>query len=104
MSTKQPPHGFGSEQPAPPPAFPVPPPPEGGYGCPKCGSPHTSEAQVDNQWLVFAALNQTTCNACGYSFNGKTGKSTAPTMIALIAVPVLLVFGLGALFYWLSSR
>jgi len=53
--------------------------------------------------MVFAALNQTTCNACGYSFNGKTGKSTTPMLVALIMVPLGLVAIVFGIIYFLSS-
>jgi hypothetical protein len=88
---------------APPPPFPAPPPPPGGYGCPRCGSPHTTEAEVDGRFLLLSLFNQTTCNACGFTFDAQTGKSTTGRTIAWIAVPLGVVFGLGWLVYWLVS-
>jgi hypothetical protein len=84
-------------------AYPAPPPPPGGYGCPRCGSPHLTEAEADYRFFILSLLNQTTCNACGFSFNAKTGKSTTPALIAWIGVPVLVVFGLGWFFIWLVT-
>lgn len=82
--------------------YPVPPPPPGGYGCPRCGSPHTTEDDLDARFLLMALLNNTRCNSCGFAFNGKTGKSTTPLLYAMIAVPVVVAFGLLWLLYALA--
>ncbi len=44
-------------------------------------------------------MNQTRCNSCGFVFNGKTGKTLVPVIVAAIGVPiVLLVLALVVLF------
>ena len=50
----------------------------------------------------MALLNNTRCNSCGFAFNGKTGKSTTPLLYAMIAVPVVVAFGLLWLLYALA--
>src|ERR1700722_21025539 len=81
------------------PAFPLPPRPEGGYGCPRCKSPHTAPAEPDGRFALLSLMNQTTCNSCGFVFNGKTGKTLVPVIVAAIGGPiVLLVVALVVLF------
>jgi hypothetical protein len=84
-------------------AYPAPPPPPGGYGCPRCGSPHLTEAETDARFFLLSLLNQTTCNGCGFSFNGKTGKGISATIALWIAIPVLVAFGLTWVLIWLLT-
>jgi hypothetical protein len=62
-----------------------------------------SETDSDYRFPLLVLLNQTTCNTCGFSFNGKTGKSTTPAIVAWIAVPVVVVFALGWFLFWLLT-
>lgn len=86
----------------PTPAFPAPPPPEGGYGCPRCHSPHTTEAAAGSRSLALSAMNHTVCNACGYTFDGATGRSNTGKLALVIALPVLVAVVLfGLVFLWM---
>lgn len=75
------------------PKFPEPPPPVGGYGCPRCHSPHTDDMDAGPRMGIFSLLQTQTCQSCGFMFNGKTGKSV-----------VLVVCGLLILFYAMAAK
>ncbi len=86
------------------PKFPEPPPPEGGYGCPRCGSPHTSEMDAGPRLGLLTLLETTQCNACGFTFRARSGKSVVPTMVAIMLAVVVIPFGLFMLYYVLAAR
>jgi hypothetical protein len=44
------------------------------------------------------ALGHTVCNSCGYTFDGKTGKTNVGRMVGMIVLPVLVALVLFGLF------
>jgi hypothetical protein len=44
------------------------------------------------------ALGHTVCNSCGFTFDGKTGKSNTGRLIAMVVLPVLVALVLFGLF------
>gem|GEM_PF-6142955 len=43
-------------------------------------------------------LNHSACNSCGFTFDGKTGKSNVGRVIGMVALPVLVALVLFGLF------
>jgi hypothetical protein len=54
--------------------------------------------EIKPRFLLLAAMKATTCNACGFNFNARTGKSTAPVVIAAYAAPLVLAVVLVSVF------
>lgn len=48
--------------------------------------------------MALTAVRQTTCNSCGYVFDGQTGKSNTGRMVLMIALPVMVALVLFGLF------
>lgn len=50
-------------------------------------------------------MRQDTCNACGFTFDGQTGKSNAGKVALMIALPVLVAVVLfGLIFTWMMQK
>jgi predicted RNA-binding Zn-ribbon protein involved in translation (DUF1610 family) len=61
--------------------------------CPRCGSPE-AERVVFTFWGSFygpALLTHVRCPECGYSYNGRTGRSNLVPAITFVAVPLILI-------------
>jgi hypothetical protein len=72
--------------------------------CPRCGSP-SAERVPWTAWGSFwgpALFNHVRCQSCGYSYNGRTGRSNALPASVLVIIPLLLIAGiLAGVFWWI---
>jgi hypothetical protein len=72
--------------------------------CPKCGR-HRAKQVTFTFWGSFygpALLSHVRCRDCGYTYNGRTGKSNFWPAFFFVMVPaVLLVAIIGGLAFWI---
>ena len=83
----------------PPPVLPYSTPGQG--TCPKCGS--TGHKPVTFTWwgglLGPKMLNHVKCLACGYCYNGKTGRSNDTAIAIYVAVAFVIAAAIGLFFF-----
>jgi transposase-like protein len=90
---------YPQQPPAPP---PPPAQPASEYvPCPRCGNPYVRRIRYTfwGGYLGPKLLNHVKCDRCGYTYNGKTGRSNTTAiaiyMVILMAAAILLLVMLG---------
>jgi hypothetical protein len=78
--------------------------------CPRCGAGGATRV-VFTFWGSFygpALFHHVRCPACGYAYNGRTGRSNLVPAILFVTIPAVLILailgGLGYLFWSMSVR